>query len=221
MMGLEHSLDTCSLKIGDEKGSLATLQCWSRGFPITTKLRCRPNWFLCSEIWQITCWMPSLTAPMMWDCQQPLRDCCSAEETWGDSTSLECYYPSPSLTTQKQSRRTKCQEEVGEWSCHAHKMISWEDQLFQTLKLLQLWWNDTLQSIWWKIQEIEIGKVLKALRNWPVLLICCSIKMAEWAAASNLHRQLSGQKIVTQTHCKPSKACAQTEKPSCELVIGK
>jgi hypothetical protein len=53
-------------------------------------------------------------------------------------------------------------------------MISWEDQLFQNLKLLQLWWNDTLQSIWWKMQEIEIGKVLKALRNWPVLLICCS-----------------------------------------------
>jgi hypothetical protein len=74
---------------------------------------------------------------------------------------------------------------------------------------------------WWKIQEIEIGKVIKALRNWPVLLICSSIKMAEWAAASNLHRQFSGQKIVTQTRCKPSKACAQTEKPSCELVIGK
>ncbi len=154
----------------------------------------------------------------MWDCQQPLRDCCSAEETWGDLTwqaPLKCYHPSPSLTTLKQSRRTKCQEELGEWSCHAHKMISWEDQLFQTLKLRQLWWNDTLQSIWWKIQEIEIGKVLKALRNWPVLLICSSIKMAEWAAASNLHRQFSGQKIVTQTHCKPSKACAQTEKPSC------
>ncbi len=46
-MGLEHSLGTCSLKvkIGDGKGSLATLQRWSRGFPITTKLRCRPNWF--------------------------------------------------------------------------------------------------------------------------------------------------------------------------------
>jgi hypothetical protein len=26
LMGLEHSLDTCSLKIGDGKGSLATLQ---------------------------------------------------------------------------------------------------------------------------------------------------------------------------------------------------
>ncbi len=45
LMGLEHSLDTCSFKIGDGKSSLATLQCWSRGFPITTKLRCRPNWF--------------------------------------------------------------------------------------------------------------------------------------------------------------------------------
>jgi hypothetical protein len=221
-MGLEHSLDTCSLKIGDGKGSLATLQCWSRGFPITTKLWCRPNWFpvlgnladkLLNAKFNCSNDMRLSAAPERLFCRRDLN--------WFNLASSSGMLPSKSFTDNSRTIKEDKMPRVGEWSCHAHKMISWEDQLFQTLKLLQLWWNDTLQSIWWKIQKIEIGKVLKALRNWPILLICSSIKMAEWAAASNLHREFSGQIIVTQTHCKPSKACAQTEKPSCELVIGK
>lgn len=220
LMGLEHSLDTCSFKIGDGKSSLATLQCWSRGFPITTKLRCRPNWF------PVLGNLADKLLNAKFNCSNDVRLSAAPERLlfsrrdlkWFNLASSSGMLPSKSFTDN--SNNQGGQNAKKRWENDLVMSTRW---FLERISFSRTWSFSSCGGMTpcnqfdERFRKLRLARFSKPSGIDPFYWFAA----AEWAAAFNLHRQLSGQKIVTQTHCKPSKACAQTEKPSCELVIGK